>query len=1002
MILAPDTDAKNLRLSLNLRGTPGSALTVFIVPLKNGGGGKGISAGKTLFHVFKVSSGWQENNWDFKLPKEANSFRFEMSLYGSGSVYVDDVQISPVAAPRAMDVILHPFGFLDNIYVLGEGLPGAVMFAMDGYDKFGSAAGFRLEITLPPEIEFIDAKAGSPVISKTQDQAGRTTIVLDLSRLAPWSFNEYQQRHSPTILVKSSMPASEKLYPATYRLKNTSWSGSEKQFHFKVIPAVEGKRPKHFRTAAMFRNEFDFHGTGKKAAVDFYLRSGMNAVHGAPAGLAADLKRAGIHRYTELYSLANGFTIQHGVMPEDAKFRKIDGSAFPRAICPIQIYRRKDYFKKNIYPWLEKLIVKDDLYDSLMPNWEPYIFDSQGCFCPRCRDEFIAWGKGKVNDAEVRAIWPKVMRKYPSEWKRFRSIQHGYLVVTLEQTVNALGRQIGKDSHFVPEISFDSVLPGGSEYAAQYDPIDYMSEIPWIEPWGPYFGHTMKTNYVYHPTAPVHYWIYAKEMRDYVRSHSRKMPKMIGFPSATVDSMRIVEGDVLAMNLLSFFVRGWEGAFPYYFPGGYDYRYWGPLAKANSRIAAYEDYIRLGKDISDRVGITGKTPLPKPFFEKQRSEKEWQQAVHFRAFEHQGKILVAIGNFWQKGEHFFVLRVSGLKGMHNVSVPDVDCGNFSAEQLGSGILLQAGAARWQFVEIGTVKNSEKIFSQAQMKKLMEERLPAIRRALLWEDMYRKKHFSGITDENPVNDFSKIKSVESNKIKLSASDNLLQVTAPAYSLKVDPAKGGCIVEWQAGSKNLVVRHPMSSMFVPGFWFPAKNAVRIASVFKIGEITPVSDGVKLELFRKLTEKDAGSLAGLQLNMTYRFTGTSVTVTTKITNTTDNGLVFAFRYFNIPETLGFSGTAVFEDGTKFLRDMIVKKYCVPPEDPEVENAHHIDFSSVIKTEQVTMNGIRFLFPKGSLQMIIFWDGANQRNSTFEPVYRKQILAPKYSASFEMKVSF
>ena len=289
-----------------------------------------------------------------------------------------------------------------------------------------------------------------------------------------------------------------------------------------------------------------------------------------------------------------------------------------------------------------------------------------------------------------------------------------------------------------------------------------------------------------------------------------------------------------------------------------------------------------------------------------------------------------------------------------------------------------------------------------MKDLMGKRLPAIRKALLREAAYRKKYFADTQDDNPVSDLTKIKPVESNKVRLDVSENLLLVTAPAYSLRIDPAKGGRIVEWQAGTKKLTVRHPMSVMAVPGFWFPKNSVSQLSSSFKIGGIVPVSDGVELSLVRRLTAKDVKVLAGLQLETIYHFAQTSVTVTTKVTNETDNGIAFAFRYHNMPEMLGIGGTAVFEDGTRFERDMVTKMYRYLPEDPEVEGAHPIANSQVVRAAQLNMNGIGFRFPKDSLQMIVFWDEARQRNSTFEPVYRKQILAPKGSSSFEMKIQF
>ena len=87
--------AGRYRLSAKLRGIPGSSLMIFIIPLKKDGK-KYTTGGKTITFAVRLVEKWQDLTKDFALPADTAAFRLEFSLYGSGSAYVDDVQVVPV------------------------------------------------------------------------------------------------------------------------------------------------------------------------------------------------------------------------------------------------------------------------------------------------------------------------------------------------------------------------------------------------------------------------------------------------------------------------------------------------------------------------------------------------------------------------------------------------------------------------------------------------------------------------------------------------------------------------------------------------------------------------------------------------------------------------------------------------------------------------------------------------------------------------------------------
>lgn len=198
-------------------------------------------------------------------------------------------------------------------------------------------------------------------------------------------------------------------------------------------------------------------------------------------------------------------------------------------------------------------------------------------------------------------------------------------------------------------------------------------------------------------------------------------------------------------EMISYFLLKWQGAFIFTFPGGYDYRYWGAAAKANTLIAEHEKMVEQGKDVTEMVKIVPRSPYPEnPDFMPELAETSPGEGklpglhklkiFQHRSFFHNGAYLVAVGNFWQRGELFFEMRLEGVpEGQWHVSVGKYDLGRFSSRELKQGILLQAGALRWQFISITPGKKENLTpFTQEQMKKLLQKRLSGIRKAYQFE------------------------------------------------------------------------------------------------------------------------------------------------------------------------------------------------------------------------------------------------------------------------------
>ena len=970
---------------------------------------------------FSLRPQWSSHNFDFKLPANCKEISLTLSLYGVGEVCLDDVRIFPAkpesTAPIRVKVM--PYSFLDNLFCLGEKLPGVVNFTFNAPDKKFKRKNMLLELRLPDGFKVVDVRHNCTLTPR-----GKGVWEIGLMQLLPNAISRpWYAQHGCAVMIESSLPSSEKIYTATYRLKDGKWAGEKNTLLLKIIPAVHGKRPKKFRSAAMLNNEWTFEKEGVEKIADFYMTSGFSAIFGAKGPVSKAMKARHFHRYMQSSDLANGFKLGKGNKPEFAQFKMIDGKPYPRKVCPVEVYTRGPYYMKEIYGnILKSKIVDEDLTDSFMPNWEPYYLDSKGCFCNRCRDEFIKYSKGKPSKAEIMKVWPgELLQKYADEYFKFRSWQHGRLVVTLHKDIAALGKSVGKESLLIPEVSWKTATHKHNNYCKQYNIKEFMRELPWLEPWGPYIYHQAGQDYDYFPTHHLVTYTAAGMIKEFFRDHFPKggAPKLIAFPHAYQSSSWVTEPEALAFETLGFFARGFEGVFCYYFPRGYDYRHWAAMAKANNFIARYEDFIFEGKNDNRGVSIQPLTGAPaKLYYPPGAEEPEGESGnfpglskkkiLQFQVWRHKNEMLICTGNFWQKGEHFFKLKIKGLQPdrKYGVEVSGKGYSNFTGKELAAGILMQTGALRWQFIRIGAPVKGR--FSQADLQKLMNARLPRIRQALEWEKAHWEKVSAYSADDAPKVDHIALKKVSSAGVTLTPEKKVLKITSRRYSLLLDLAKGGRLHNWQCGKDVIITKRSKWGYGVPAVWYPEEAALMLRSGMKLESVTPDSTGITVRLSRIISSRDNKVLAGMKLELTHKFSVSRITSTAKFTNLLHDGVEFSFRFHNMSALLGRVGREVgelkFASGERFPRSYVQKIILTSKSDPLLEKTYkrtkHI---SRAKSFPVTL---RAPWSKTALRLtfaplphsIVVWDEERNDCSTFEPVFHRIMLAPGKSAEFTM----
>ncbi|MCE5240053.1 hypothetical protein LLH23_16450 [bacterium] len=702
--------------------------------------------------LFQPSNAWKPGQLVTTVPQATRVLDVRIALTGVGEVEFDDVALHQAQEQdTGLSARLMPGAMLDNRICLSSGDLLTMIFGFrNGDDRKLDRP--QLVLQLPAWVEVMET---APAVKREQTPLadGRTEHRFDLTPLRgnirgsdfpyPW-----HQWGGLCLFVRTGEPPGEKLHEATYWMEDGTTRGEAQRFSLQVVPSLPtAERPKLFRTGA---HPFGIWSARQPETVagfgHTYERVGFNCVHCSPSPIGDDLGKRGIERFTQPF--ANGYSMG-GQKPDNVAFRDIEGKAVAGAICPTEVYRRGPYFQSAIVgDMLRQLLVTDRKADQLMCNWEPYMYVGKGCYCSRCQEEFQAFSK--LPAAEVEATWPRtVAEKHGEVLRRFRRWQHAQFMATLEETVQALGKEAGREMHFIPELHYGLLTSGWEKSgdAGEFAAVDYLDKLPAFNAWGPYNWYVFgRGPYEYVRGLHLNCHATALQVKDFLRSRlpADKQPDLYAFPYGTYEGA--TEPEAIGFELQTYFLDGYRGAIVYLYPGGYDARHWRAIAAANTQIARFEPFVMQGRP-ARRHKVQPVTPLPPPdprFLQSgcmaAADVERWQQASLLQSweFERDDQRLFAVGNFWERGECFFRLTVQAPPGKYALTEPATGrCfsqntdGTLSAADLSKGVLLHAGALRYAFFVLEPYRTGSKqdtIVRPQQMETARREREPAIRKA----------------------------------------------------------------------------------------------------------------------------------------------------------------------------------------------------------------------------------------------------------------------------------
>ncbi len=725
-----------------------------------------------VLQSFPASSAWKEGSITFLAPKETSALRILPRLYGCGEAAFDDLQLHKAVGDGGVSVRLIPFSFIDNVFCLSTGDPGILTLSCRN-EKGVTPTAPVIHLELPEHVKLLEPKMPMKLKRKTEalkDGKPYVDHIIEVGSLKDcFDKKGYGTWNSLAFLLRTSLPPGGE-FAASYWYEDGDNKSEPTPFTIRVITPVKAKTPKLFETGAVFAREADY---AEKETADvfasFYTRLGFNAVHmgGTAPKLLKALAEKGVRRYCQPFWLCNGYRIGQEPKPDGAKFLMADGSSFKdggiEAVCPVEVYTEGEYFKKHVVKPLRKILVEDRTADAIMPNWEPYMFNGKGCFCAKCEKEFATYAG--MTENEVRAMWPaKVATERRDKLIAFRSWQHGKLMTTLERTVNALGKEAKVDAHFVPEIAWSSLTEKDNIDFAQSNPVDYLDKLPVVEPWGPYLFSSYSKPYEYFPGIHLITFAAAKENQDFIARRVKEpsqRPRIIAFPHGLQCDEWVTEPEAIAFDTLCFFLRRWNGSLVYYFPRGYDARYWNALAVTNTLIADYEDFVFKGTEfrgfsikmesIAPPAAFPDRWDEGGNFVEKLPALKNNPPIVQAVGYELGGKRMIAIGNFWQKGEAFVRLSFKGLPDNQTYALWQPQTRHYfmnkyedaalTANDLRDGVLVHVGALRFSFFVLEPYNDDTDYgdpITPTHMEVFRDKRLPEIIKADVREDDLRAK------------------------------------------------------------------------------------------------------------------------------------------------------------------------------------------------------------------------------------------------------------------------
>lgn len=624
-----------------------------------------IREGFTKRAFENCDSEWKGFNLTIKVPRGAKKIPVAFMLTGIGELRVKDFRLTrALPDPTPVTVTQAAHGHVDKSFAVGAGQLGCIAWfwrCREG-EKLDPAR-LRPRLTLPRGYRFVAAnwgRKGEPKVVRRPD--GSCEVLLPSKPGGVTTRWDNWRRFS--VLVEADANAVEGVGTFVAYSDDKLVSNVETTRWFAIPPVRVAAKPKRYRNgfiAGSNTGVFDdrdamlrYAQSLSEAGADWFMDENPTSPE-----VSEVYRRAGISIQTphvngvrDGYHIdGNSFGFDEGRRPAEDRFVPRDSKAhrdFPGSVCPLAVVEKRPYFMTNTVPRLAKVLKG---CDGLWTNWEPFGYVGQGCMCMRCRKDFAKtqglddlsedeWEKGTLSGG-----------KYYDAIRAYRGEMLGKMLKTLDRE---LTKTLG------PENFSYGLIPGvawcemGSfwrpnDYPSEAKEIHYAGDMRWMNPWGPYPCWKLDGVFASGEGFNAEYWFAAKDVREQVdRDYPLpKRPKLVSFPHGSQTDEWITQPEWIGLALDSFFFNRWGASVVYFFPKGYDARYWRAFAEATDRAAKYEDFVWDGRrcDAEVRLETPGFDKVFSGAFEKWLPNVRDVSLVQCAAYEKDGELIVAVLNF---------------------------------------------------------------------------------------------------------------------------------------------------------------------------------------------------------------------------------------------------------------------------------------------------------------------------------------------------------------------
>ena len=1040
-VALPDAQGGRYKLSFTYRsqkiGSSGSMQGVLVYYYSEVEKGKNTRSYQLI--QYAQNPNWSDYSSVLTVPAGTKALSISFRSDGCGRTFVRNVSLVKEAAP-SMPVTLEvtPMKMLDNVFELASGDPGLMGMRLRNNLPKGQFKNrfLTLHLELPAQVEilgvngFFTGKMASKAV-KYNGQAYKlweipfNTSIPAIIR----NSNSFTGWHVPVVMLRSSAKAGTAWQCAMYVSDKGNVLSRKETFTLRMaepLPAVKPGKiflPGFSSVSAdiQFRN----FPAAREAFADFVAKkTGTRWITASiPQEDTLLYKKKGVRYVTaEPWAIANGYRI--GRVPNDKKpadtiFRDLQGRPVSNhgvyATCPAAIYLKTPYYNEVVVPYIKKAIKG---LDGFTPNWEPYSFRNMGCFCNTCKKEFAKYAK--ISADQIDKVWPAELqlgKKYRETAIKFRGWQHGQMIMTLHKEIMAAG---GREVGMCPEVGTDQVLnyPEHNATQGEFSPYNYADKTKWLNVWGPYVWFIGERPYVYSKAAYLRYWeVIRRAYTDYCKKLPRSRAKLLAMPHGNqVNTTALGQPEGMAMDQVSAFLAGFHASQLYFFPRGYDHRFWRELGRSSQLIAFAEEWVFNGKPYKG-LTASAETPFPGPVLNispRMMADVKKSEVLQVTGFIKDQKILAAVGNFWEKGDVVFKLCVPGLKANQNYSVIEFPYNRqftkaqgklFTGRELGKGILLHAGALRWVFFVIAPADAPSAVaqLTAADLEK-QKALLNKVNKAAADAEAARDR---ALMSEN---DFGEWKNFAREGFVCKAVDpgdkNLLSVTAGKNSAVINP-RGLVIDSLKIDGKEQVLKNFAMSCF----WNPGKHGMQAFHPFRVTEQSVKNGELRIVAENITSGRSYPALPGLKIRRIITFSKDlkQITVETVLNNPSEMSMdEVGYRWYFMP--------TAWDNNNGGYMDIAGKKISRPhgysfyKKDIDAAAEAKIRRIFIVKNPSIAISGnvldfktaagkgmVITLLPASEFGGVAVWDTPSLFAATCEPFYKALTIAPGSSRTFK-----